>query len=97
MDGEIAPTLMAERLRECDEVQDPITTAKRAALVGEEVDVLIDRIEDGQPIGRTYREAPEIDGIVRILGENVFARPGATVRATISGVEGPDLDAKVGA
>jgi ribosomal protein S12 methylthiotransferase len=97
MDAEIAPTLMAERLRECDEVQDPITTAKRAALVGEEVDVLIDRIEDGQPIGRTYREAPEIDGIVRILGENVFARPGATVRATISGVEGPDLDAKVGA
>jgi ribosomal protein S12 methylthiotransferase len=97
MDGEIAPSLMAERLRECADVQDPITTSKRAALVGEEVDVLIDRVEDGQPIGRTYREAPEIDGVVRILGENVFARPGATVRATISGVEGPDLDAKVGA
>jgi ribosomal protein S12 methylthiotransferase len=97
MDAEVESSLMAERLRECADVQDPITVSKRAALVGDEVDVLIDRIDDGQPVGRTYREAPEIDGIVRILGDDVFARPGATVRATISGVEGPDLEAKVGA
>ena len=95
MDGAVEPTLAAERLRECADVQDPITTSKRAALVGEELEILVDRIDDGQPVGRTYREAPEIDGVVRILGDDVFARPGASVRATICGVEGPDLDAKV--
>jgi len=47
-----------------------------------------------QVIGRTYREAPEIDGVVRLVGD-VFARPGALVSATVCGVEGPDLDAKV--
>jgi tRNA A37 methylthiotransferase MiaB len=47
-----------------------------------------------QVIGRTYREAPEIDGVVRLVGD-VFARPGALVNATVCGVEGPDLEAKV--
>jgi hypothetical protein len=49
---------------------------------------------ESQLIGRTYREAPEIDGVVRLVGD-VFARPGALVSATVCGVEGPDLEAKV--
>jgi ribosomal protein S12 methylthiotransferase len=96
MDGAIGDTLVHERLRECAEVQDPITTAQRAALIGREVEVLIDAVDDGDCIGRTYREAPEIDGIVRIVGEEIFARPGALVRATVCGIEGPDVEAKVG-
>ena len=48
---------------------------------------------DGVAIGRTHREAPEIDGVVRLVGD-VFARPGAIVRATVTDVEGPDLEAK---
>ncbi len=96
MDGGIADVLVHERLRECAEVQDPITAGARAALVGETVDVLVDGVgEDGEIIGRTYREAPEIDGVVRLVGD-VFARPGVRVKATVCGVEGPDLEAKVG-
>ena len=88
---------MHERLRECAEVQEPITDATRRSLVGTEVDVLVDGDDDGEFIGRTYREAPEIDGVVRLIGSgDVYARPGAIVRATISGAEGPDLEAKVG-
>ena len=34
MDGVVADSLMHERLRECSEVQEPITAAARAALVG---------------------------------------------------------------
>jgi ribosomal protein S12 methylthiotransferase len=94
----VPETLVRERLRECSEVQEPITDSARAALVGSEVDVLVDGLDDdGETlIGRTYREAPEIDGVVRLAGADVFARPGAVVRATVSGAEGPDLDAKVG-
>ncbi len=94
MEGEIADLLVHERLRECADVQDPITAAARAALVGETVEVLIDGVGEDGLFGRTYREAPEIDGIVRLVGD-VFARPGALVTATVCGVEGPDLEAKV--
>jgi ribosomal protein S12 methylthiotransferase len=96
MDGAVADVLVHERLRECAEVQEPITAAARAALVGETVEVLVDGVgDDGDVIGRTYREAPEIDGVVRLVGDDLFARPGAVVSATVCGVEGPDLEAKV--
>ena len=98
LDGMVADSLVAERLRECAEVQEPITAAARAALVGSSIDVLVDGVdEDGALVGRTYREAPEIDGVVRLAGDDrLYARAGAIVTATVSGVEGPDLEAKVG-
>jgi ribosomal protein S12 methylthiotransferase len=93
MDGVVADMLVHERLRECSDVQQPITASARAALLGETVDVLVDGASDDDVVGRTFREAPEIDGVVRIVGD-LFARPGALVRATVCGVEGPDLEAK---
>ena len=94
MDRVVPDDLMQERLRECAEVQDPITQAARDALVGADVDVLIDRADDdtGEPVGRSHREAPEIDGVVRITG--AFARPGARVRARVTSACGPDLVAE---
>jgi ribosomal protein S12 methylthiotransferase len=99
MDGVVPEQLVRERLGECAEVQDPITTAQRHALVGQTIEVLVDGVdEDGALVGRTHREAPEIDGVVRLagdpLGPEMFARPGAIVAATVSGVIGPDLEAK---
>jgi ribosomal protein S12 methylthiotransferase len=91
MDGVVPDELMHERLRECAEIQDPVTRAARDALIGAEVDVLVDGTDDenGEPLGRTHREAPEIDGVVRIAG--AFARPGARVRARVTSACGPDL------
>ena len=60
LDGEIDTGLRDERLAELRELQDDITGAKRDLLVGSEVRVLVD--EPG--IGRSHREAPEIDGVV---------------------------------
>jgi ribosomal protein S12 methylthiotransferase len=59
--------------------------------VGRTLDVLIDQVEDGIPVGRTYREAPEIDGMVTLDR----GRPGESVRATITASYGIDLAAKV--
>jgi ribosomal protein S12 methylthiotransferase len=94
MDGVVPDELVQERLRECAEVQDPITQAARDALVGADVDVMVDGIDDdtGEPVGRSHREAPEIDGVVRITG--AFARPGARVRARVTSACGPDLVAE---
>jgi len=94
MDGVVPDELMQERLRECVEVQDPITQAARDALVGTDLEVLIDRADDdtGEPLGRSHREAPEIDGVIRIT--DAFARTGARVRARVTEACGPDLVAE---
>ncbi len=93
LDGSVDADVAAERLRECGDVQEPVTQAARDALVGETVSVLVDgRDPDGGLVGRTHREAPEIDGVVRI--GDADARPGAIVPALVTGAIGPDLDAE---
>ena len=53
---------------------------------GSEVEVLVDTTG----IGRTHREAPEIDGIVNVP-ETLAAGTFATL--TVTGALGPDLEA----
>ena len=93
----VASVVVGEWLRECAAVQEPITRAARDALVGAEVEVLVDELdsEAGVVVGRTHREAPEIDGVVRVEAD--WARPGALVRAHVTEAIGPDLEAKAAA
>jgi ribosomal protein S12 methylthiotransferase len=83
-DGRVAPELMRERLRELSELQDRITADRRADLIGSTVEVLVD--EPG--VGRTYREAPEIDGVVLVADD---LEVGELVTVEISASLGPDL------
>ena len=85
LDGAPEAELVAERLRELSEVQDAITAQRRDALIGQSVEVLVD--ETG--VGRTWREAPEIDGIVQV-SEDLPVGTVATV--TVTGALGPDLE-----
>jgi ribosomal protein S12 methylthiotransferase len=85
LDGTVAPALVAERLAELGEVQDRITAAKRSALVGSRIDVLVDL--PGQ--GRSHREAPEIDGVVAVPRQ---LRPGSLVTLTVTAAAGPDVE-----
>jgi ribosomal protein S12 methylthiotransferase len=62
LNGRVPPALVGERLAELSELQDRITATRRDALIGETIDVLVD--EPG--VGRSHREAPEIDGIVQV-------------------------------
>jgi ribosomal protein S12 methylthiotransferase len=80
--------LALERLRECSEVQDRITADRRSALVGQTMRVLV----DAPGVGRTHREAPEIDGIVNIP-ETLVA--GSLLDVVATGAAGPDLWAEV--
>jgi ribosomal protein S12 methylthiotransferase len=85
--GEQVPaSLMAERLAECGELQDRITAGRRSLLIGEEIDVLVD--EPG--VARSHREAPVIDGIVRVPRS---IETGSVAAVRVTGAAGPDLDA----
>jgi ribosomal protein S12 methylthiotransferase len=50
-------------------VQQQISLEKNQSLVGKTLDVLIEGQGDGLSVGRTYRDAPEIDGLVILEGE----------------------------
>ena len=94
MDGRVPDTVVREWLAECDEVQAPITAAGRDQLVGAELAVLVDGVDPdtGELVGRTHREAPEIDGTIRLVGAS--ARPGVIVRAKATEALGTDLVAE---
>jgi ribosomal protein S12 methylthiotransferase len=83
---QVPSELALERLRECAELQDAITAAKRDALVGQTRRVLV----DAPGRGRTVHEAPEIDGIVHVPDDLVV---GDLVDLALVGAEGPDLHA----
>ncbi len=55
-----------ERLRHLQGIQDQITSEKNFETVGSSCRVVVDRVEDGRPIGRSYRQAPEIDGVIHL-------------------------------
>ena len=86
LDGEIDTGLRDERLAELRELQDDITGAKRDLLVGSEVRVLVD--EPG--IGRSHREAPEIDGVV-VVPDTLEV--GDFHDLTVTATMGPDVEA----
>ena len=82
--GKIDEGLRSERLAELTELQDAITAQRRDLLVGRRVEVLVD--EPG--VGRTHREAPEIDGIVDVP---TALAPGTFADVTVTAAEGCDL------
>lgn len=92
LDGGVAPGLVAERLDECSELQDRITAGRRAELVGSRVEVLV----DAPGVGRSHREAPEIDGVVKLAGDPTLGevRVGELAQVLVTGSVGPDLEAE---
>lgn len=66
---QIAEEVKQARREELMALQQPISLAANQALVGQTLPVLIEGYGDGVSIGRTYRDAPEIDGLVFVPGE----------------------------
>ena len=112
LDGAVETIVMRERLSELHSVQEPITGAARAALIGSTIEVLIDGHDnEGDAgvsagfIGRSFRETPEIDGVVRIgIGDRpdrgklydaeLLPSVGSLLRVAVLDCEGPDLYAE---
>jgi ribosomal protein S12 methylthiotransferase len=88
LDGAVPESLVRERLSELSEMQDAITARKRDELIGSTIEVLV----DSPGVGRSHREAPEIDGIVE-LPESLAVGQFHQVR--VADALGPDLIAEV--
>lgn len=69
-------------------LQQKISRTRNLEWVGQELDVLVDGSGDGISVGRTYRDAPEIDGLVLVPGE---LPAGEFARVRITGAMEYDL------
>ena len=85
LEGLVEQSIVAERLSELTEIQDQITAKHRDKLIGQKIEVLVDEVG----IGRSWREAPEIDGVVNISEDLPV---GELASVTVSGATGPDLE-----
>ena len=81
-----------ERRERLMELQQRVSLAKNQAHVGRTLKVLVEGTGDGLSLGRSYRDAPEIDGLVIIDGE---APVGEMVPVRISGAMAYDLSGTV--
>jgi ribosomal protein S12 methylthiotransferase len=84
----IPPELKEERRDKLMTLQQGISLEKNQAFIGENLQVLIEGYNDGISIGRSYRDAPEIDGVVIVEGE---AAPGDMIPIRITGALPYDL------
>lgn len=94
LDGQLSEKTKRRRYRELMELQQEISYRKNSAQVGRELDVLVES-EPGQQdeqgpifIGRTYRDAPEVDGLAICRGE---AEAGDLVRVKIAAAGAYDV------
>ena len=86
--------MQEERLARFMEKSAGISAAKLAAKVGHRMQVLVDAVDGNTAIARSDGDAPEIDGVVRIVkGGKLQAGEFADVE--ITGSSDHDLEAKV--
>lgn len=80
--GHVPAEVQQDRVARLMQAQARISQVKLAARVGAVEEVLIDTVSNGAAVGRTKRDAPEVDGQVYIEGKHRFA-PGEVARVKI--------------
>ncbi|MDP7593428.1 MAG: 30S ribosomal protein S12 methylthiotransferase RimO, partial [Litorilituus sp.] len=71
----IDESVKKERLQRFMAVQAKISAAKLQARIGQEYLILVDEVNDLGIVGRSYMDAPEVDGKV-YLSDDFDAKPG---------------------
>jgi ribosomal protein S12 methylthiotransferase len=96
LDGEVPKATAKKRRTALMRLQRQISKAQQKAMVGRDIDVLVEGVSDESEYllqGRWYGQAPEIDGVVYLTdGE---ARPGDIVRARVTSYADYDLAASI--
>lgn len=98
LEGALDQSIRDERQARFMAKAEAISVNRLKSRVGKRLPILIDRVDETGGIGRTAGDAPEIDGIVRILPVNKPSkryRVGDFVRATVIDAQGHDLIAQL--
>ena len=82
---------VGERLRYLQSIQEDITASANLDQIGRRHMVLVDQFEEGVALGRSYRQAPEIDGVIALDR----GTPGDWVEVEIKAALGSDLEGVV--
>jgi ribosomal protein S12 methylthiotransferase len=80
--------------------QTKISAKRLQAKVGREIDVLVDRLAENDKgeriaVGRSKADAPEIDGLVYVMGVAKKTQPGEFLRAKVTAAQEHDLVAEL--
>ena len=98
LENPVPQTLREERQARFMEVAETISTKRIQRLVDQRIRVLVDRLDNQGGIGRSAGDAPEIDGLVRILLPSKPSkryRVGEFIKATVIQTQGHDLIVQV--
>ena len=97
LDNPIPSEIREERRARFMAKAEDISIKRLAKKIGKRVQVIIDRVDQSGGIGRTIGDAPEIDGLVRVLPPSKPSkryRAGEIIKATVNSSQGHDLIAE---
>ncbi|MEY4112345.1 MAG: hypothetical protein RLZZ173_1448 [Pseudomonadota bacterium] len=98
LDHPVPQAIREERQARFMEVAETVSTKRIKRLVDQRIRILVDRLDDQGGIGRSAGDAPEIDGLVRILPPSKPSkryRVGDFIKATVIQTQGHDLIVEV--
>lgn len=90
---QVPEPLKQERLERLMEVQAHISAAKLQSKIGKTMLVLVDDANDKNAVGRSQGDAPEVDGVVHLIG-GAGLLPGDLVEVRITNADAHDLYAE---
>ena len=94
LEDHISSDVMDARREDLMRVQQEIVFDRNQASVGQPFDVILDQPVEGQDnvwVGRTYADAPDVDGLVYVTGGQQQLRPGMIVSCEIVAAQEYDL------
>jgi ribosomal protein S12 methylthiotransferase len=94
LDGRVPAATARARVERVQGLQDRLLAEAQQAWVGRRLEVLVERVEDGAAEGRSFREAPDADGAVRVEAAPRSLRVGEYLPVVVTAAEGPELLAR---
>ncbi len=91
-DGKLDADEIAARVRHVTDLVEELNGQRAEERIGEQVDVLVESLEDGDVIGRAAHQGPEVDGATYLMESQ--AKVGDLVSAMVVETHGVDLVAR---
>jgi len=97
LDNPVHIELREERRARFMAKAEEISIKRLAKKIGQRIQVIIDRVDESGGVGRTIGDAPEIDGLVRVLSPSKLSkryRVGEIIKVRVISSQGHDLIAE---